>query len=122
MRLRSDIPIQDLESLSDTANIAKHVVTLLDQIKYLRAEIENTIELSKIKGNKAAVETSNERKFQNRRLEGGQPVEHNAVLCVFVYLKSGNRRLFVLQATISKLFESTRLSRKLLYEHFFSYL
>jgi hypothetical protein len=30
--------------------MAKHVETILDQIKYLRTAVENTIELSKMKG------------------------------------------------------------------------
>ncbi|KAI4469001.1 bicaudal d family member [Holotrichia oblita] len=51
-RLQSDIPLHDLESLNDTTVIARNVVTIVDQIKHLRAAIENTIELSKIKGPK----------------------------------------------------------------------
>lgn len=60
-RLKSDIPINDLESLSDAAVIAKHVGTMIDQVKHLRSAIENTIELSKIKGHKA--ETAYDGKF-----------------------------------------------------------
>lgn len=52
-RLRTDIPLHDLESLNDTANLAKNVNTIVDQIKHLRTAIENTIELSKIKSNKS---------------------------------------------------------------------
>lgn len=51
-RLKTDIPLHDLESLSDTAVLAKNVCTIVDQIKHLRTAIENTIELSKIKNNK----------------------------------------------------------------------
>lgn len=51
-RLQSDIPLHDLESLNDTTVIARNVVTIVDQIKHLRAAIENTIELSKIKAPK----------------------------------------------------------------------
>ncbi|GJQ66605.1 BicD [Trypoxylus dichotomus] len=51
-RLQSDIPLHDLESLNDTTVIARNVVTIVDQIKHLRAAIENTIELSKVKGPK----------------------------------------------------------------------
>lgn len=51
-QLRTDMPLHDLESISDSAAIAKHVGTILDQIKHLRTAIENTIELSKIKGHK----------------------------------------------------------------------
>lgn len=51
-RLQSDIPLHDLESLNDTTVIARNVITIVDQIKHLRNAIENTIELSKIKGPK----------------------------------------------------------------------
>lgn len=49
-RLKTDVPLKDLESLNDAAGMAKHVETILDQIKYLRTAVENTIELSKMKG------------------------------------------------------------------------
>lgn len=49
-RLKTDVSLKDLESLNDAAGMAKHVETVLDQIKYLRAAVENTIELSKMKG------------------------------------------------------------------------
>ncbi|PSN58008.1 Protein bicaudal D [Blattella germanica] len=49
-RLKTDISLKDLESLNDAAGMAKHVETILDQIKHLRTAVENTIELSKIKG------------------------------------------------------------------------
>lgn len=52
-QLKTDIPLHELESLNDTIIIAKHVGTIVDQIKHLRTAIENTIELSKIKGHKA---------------------------------------------------------------------
>lgn len=51
-RLKTDVPLHDLESLGDTAVLAKNVCTIVDQIKHLRTAIENTIELSKIKNNK----------------------------------------------------------------------
>lgn len=51
-RLKTGIPLHDLESLSDTEVLAKNVCTIVDQIKHLRTAIENTIELSKIKSNK----------------------------------------------------------------------
>lgn len=54
-RLKSDISLHNLESLNDTAAIAKHVGTIMDQVKHLRSAIENTIELSKIKGHKSGV-------------------------------------------------------------------
>ncbi|XP_044734868.1 protein bicaudal D isoform X2 [Chrysoperla carnea] len=49
-RLKTDIPLKNLESLSDAAEMAKHVETIVDQIKHLRSAVENTIELSKMKG------------------------------------------------------------------------
>ncbi|CAH0550520.1 unnamed protein product [Brassicogethes aeneus] len=52
-RLKSDIPLHDLESLNDTGIMARNVCTVVDQIKYLRTAIENTIELSKIKSEKS---------------------------------------------------------------------
>lgn len=50
--MKTDIPLHDLESLNDTAVLAKNVCTIVDQIKHLRTAIENTIELSKIKSTK----------------------------------------------------------------------
>lgn len=52
-RLKSDIPLHDLESLNDTATLARNVCTIVDQIKHLRTAIENTIELSKSKRDKS---------------------------------------------------------------------
>lgn len=49
-RLKTDVSLKDLESLNDAAGMARHVETILDQIKYLRTAVENTIELSKMKG------------------------------------------------------------------------
>lgn len=46
-RLKSDIPLHDLETLNDTATLARNVCTIVDQIKHLRTAIENTIEKSK---------------------------------------------------------------------------
>ncbi|KAK4884460.1 hypothetical protein RN001_000731 [Aquatica leii] len=51
-RLKSDIPVNELESFQDATVIVKQVGTLMDQVKHLRTAIENTIELSKIKGHK----------------------------------------------------------------------
>ncbi|KAG5891425.1 hypothetical protein JTB14_031491 [Gonioctena quinquepunctata] len=48
-RLKSDIPLHDLETLNDTAVLARNVSTIVDQIKHLRNAIESTIELSKVK-------------------------------------------------------------------------
>ncbi|CAL1682073.1 unnamed protein product [Lasius platythorax] len=47
---KTDIKIKDLESLSKAQEIAKHIETAMDQIKYLRSAVEHTIELSKVKG------------------------------------------------------------------------
>lgn len=47
---KTDIKIKDLESLSKAKEIAKHIETAMDQIKYLRSAVEHTIELSKVKG------------------------------------------------------------------------
>ncbi|XP_066244951.1 protein bicaudal D [Euwallacea similis] len=46
-RLKSDVPLHDLESLNDTAILARNVCTIMDQIKHLRGAIESTIEKSK---------------------------------------------------------------------------
>ncbi|PNF40215.1 hypothetical protein B7P43_G08285 [Cryptotermes secundus] len=54
-RLKTDISLKDLESLNDAAGMAKHIETVLDQIKYLRTAVENTIELSKMKGNRGNI-------------------------------------------------------------------
>lgn len=48
-RLKTDIPLHDLEILNDASVLARSVVTIVDQIKHLRNAIENTIELSKVK-------------------------------------------------------------------------
>lgn len=46
-QLKSDIPLNDLESLNDSIVIAKNVVTIVDQIKHLRTAIETTIDSTK---------------------------------------------------------------------------
>ncbi|KAF5275225.1 hypothetical protein FQR65_LT04259 [Abscondita terminalis] len=51
-RLKSDISVNELETFQDATVIVKQVGTLMDQLKHLRTAIENTIELSKIKGHK----------------------------------------------------------------------
>lgn len=51
-RLKNDLPLHDLETLNDTALLARNVCTVVDQIKHLRNAIENTIELSKMKREK----------------------------------------------------------------------
>lgn len=51
-QLKNDMPLHDLETLSETASLARNVCTIVDQIKHLRGAIENTIELSKVKGEK----------------------------------------------------------------------
>ncbi|CAG9857533.1 unnamed protein product [Phyllotreta striolata] len=50
-RLKSDIPLHDLEPLNDSTVLFRNVATIVDQIKHLRAAVENTIELSKNKRN-----------------------------------------------------------------------
>ncbi|EZA58373.1 protein bicaudal D isoform X3 [Ooceraea biroi] len=47
---KTDIKINDLESLGKAQEIAKHIETAMDQIKHLRSAVEHTIELSKVKG------------------------------------------------------------------------
>ncbi|XP_063226186.1 protein bicaudal D [Bacillus rossius redtenbacheri] len=54
-QLKTDVSLKDLESLNDAAGMAKRVETILDQIKYLRTAVENTIDLSKIKGMRANI-------------------------------------------------------------------
>lgn len=70
-RLKNDIPLHELEGLNDTAELAKHVNTIVDQIKYLRTAIENTIELSKIKGHKteASYEANKEEGYETEIAE-----------------------------------------------------
>lgn len=51
-QLKNDLPLHDLETLNETASLARNVCTIVDQIKHLRSAIENTIELSKVKGEK----------------------------------------------------------------------
>lgn len=46
-RLKCDVPLHDLESLNETATLARNVCTIMDQIKHLRGAIESTIEKSK---------------------------------------------------------------------------
>lgn len=43
-RLKSDISAKELESLQDAAAMAKHVETVLDQIKHLRTAVNHTID------------------------------------------------------------------------------
>lgn len=51
-QLKNDMPLHDLETLNETASLARNVCTIVDQIKHLRSAIEKTIELSKVKGEK----------------------------------------------------------------------
>ncbi|XP_025833411.1 protein bicaudal D [Agrilus planipennis] len=48
-KLKSDIPLNDLDSLNDTENVAKQVGIIIDQVKHLRTAIESTIDMSKKK-------------------------------------------------------------------------
>lgn len=62
-RLKSDIPLHDLEILNDASVLARSVVTIVDQIKHLRNSIENTIELSKMKSKTNGLYECKERHF-----------------------------------------------------------
>lgn len=48
-RLKADIPVKELESLTDASSISKQVETILDQIKHLRAAVSTTIDKAKNK-------------------------------------------------------------------------
>ncbi|XP_067003481.1 protein bicaudal D isoform X2 [Anabrus simplex] len=64
-QLKTDVPLKDLESLNDAAAMAKHVETILDQIKHLRSSVENTIELSKAKrGSMSEVSTNDSKEAE----------------------------------------------------------
>lgn len=52
---KTDIKIEDLESLSKSKEIVKNIETLTDQIKHLRSAVEHNIELSKMRGSQANV-------------------------------------------------------------------
>ncbi|KAJ1530315.1 hypothetical protein ONE63_005233 [Megalurothrips usitatus] len=47
-----------MESLKDISGLSRNVETLLDQIKFLRSAVNNTIDLSKIKGTRLASDIS----------------------------------------------------------------
>lgn len=55
-RLKADIPVKELESLTDASSISKQVETILDQIKHLRAAVSTTIDKAKNKPPRKAVE------------------------------------------------------------------
>lgn len=46
-RLKSDIATKELESLQDAASMARHVETVLDQIRHLRKAVNHTLERAK---------------------------------------------------------------------------
>lgn len=52
-QLKTYIPGNDLEYLSDATDLSKHISIILDQMKHLRNSVESTIEMSKIKGVRA---------------------------------------------------------------------
>lgn len=58
-RLKTDIPLKDLESLNEAARLAKHVATVSDQVKHLHSAVGNTIELSKMKGTRISMSEGN---------------------------------------------------------------
>ncbi len=60
-RLKVDIPVKELESLTDASSISKQVEIILDQIKHLRAAVSTTIDKAK---NKTSRKTT-EGKWQN---------------------------------------------------------
>lgn len=68
-RLKTDIPLKDLESLSEAAQMAKHVQTIMDQIKHLKHAVENTIELSKIKGMRSSTSEANKEDVKEAELQ-----------------------------------------------------
>lgn len=52
-RLKTDIPVKELESLSDASSISKQVEIILDQIKHLRSAVSTTIDKAKNKSRKS---------------------------------------------------------------------
>ncbi|ENN81385.1 hypothetical protein HUJ04_004239 [Dendroctonus ponderosae] len=68
-RLKSDVPLHDLESLNDTATLARNVCTVMDQIKHLRAAIENTIEKSKREKTNGSYESKDENNEEVQELQ-----------------------------------------------------
>ncbi|XP_050294504.1 protein bicaudal D [Anthonomus grandis grandis] len=68
-RLKSDVPLHDLESLNDTATLARNVCTIVDQIKHLRAAIESTIEKSKREKTNGTYESKEESNEEIQELQ-----------------------------------------------------
>ncbi|KAL1513054.1 hypothetical protein ABEB36_002533 [Hypothenemus hampei] len=68
-RLKSDVPLHDLESLNDSAILARNVCTIVDQIKHLRAAIENTIEKSKREKSNSSYESKDENNEEIQELQ-----------------------------------------------------
>lgn len=56
-RLKADIPVKELESLTDASSISKQVETILDQIKHLRAAVSTTIDKAKNKSSRKNAES-----------------------------------------------------------------
>uniref|UniRef100_A0A1B6KG67 Protein bicaudal D n=2 Tax=Graphocephala atropunctata TaxID=36148 RepID=A0A1B6KG67_9HEMI len=54
-RLKSDMATKELESLQDAAAMARHVETVLDQIRHLRQAVDHTIERAKSQGSNTDV-------------------------------------------------------------------
>lgn len=55
-RLKTDIPVKELESLTDASSISKQVETILDQVKHLKAAVSTTIDKAKNKPARKAAE------------------------------------------------------------------
>jgi len=58
VRLKSDVAAKELESLQDAASMARHVETVLDQVKHLRTAVHHTIERAKGQGTNSDVSQS----------------------------------------------------------------
>lgn len=56
-RLKADIPVKELESLTGASFISKQVETILDQIKHLRAAVSTTIDKAKNKSSRKTAES-----------------------------------------------------------------
>lgn len=68
-RLKSDIPLHDLESLNDTAVLARNVCTVVDQIKHLRTALENTLSKGKRDKSEGSYESKDENSEEVQELQ-----------------------------------------------------
>lgn len=55
--MKADIPVKELESLTDASSISKQVETILDQIKHLRTAVSTTIDKAKNKSSRKNAES-----------------------------------------------------------------